>query len=259
MENVYTAFVYTSQGFEDVYSSAFLLERRNIMKKIKALFCELNTFEKGLWCVSVAAILFSLILSGGTDFLNVIASLIGVTALIFVAKGYVIGQVLTIVFALFYGFISFFFRYYGEMVTYIGMSAPMAALAAYQWLKNPYKDTKEVKIKKMTCGTAVLLFFSCALVTLLFYFILKALGNANLGFSTLSVTTSFLASALTFLRSPYYALAYAANDLVLIVLWVLASISEPSYIPMVVCFIMFFANDMYGYFNWKRMEKKQTA
>ncbi len=229
------------------------------MKKIKALFCELNTFEKGLWCVSVAAILFSFILSGGTDFLNVIASLIGVTAFIFVAKGYVIGQVLTIVFALFYGFISFFFRYYGEMITYIGMSAPMAALAAYQWLKNPYKDTKEVKIKRMTpCAVILLLVFS-TMVTLVFYCILKALGNANLIFSTLSVTTSFLASALTFLRSPYYALAYAANDLVLIILWVLASILEPSYIPMVVCFVMFFANDMYGFFNWKKMEKKQTA
>ena len=229
------------------------------MKRILSYFYELSHFEKCLWIVSVIAVVLSSAFSGFGDPLSTIASLIGVTALIFVAKGYVIGQVLTIVFALFYGFISFFFSYYGEMITYIGMSAPMAAVAAIEWLKNPYKDTKEVKIKKMTVGTLILLFSSCALVTFVFYSILKAIGNASLLVSTISVTTSYLASALTFLRSPYYALAYAANDLVLIVLWVIASLYDFSCIPMTVCFVMFFANDMYGFFNWKRMAKKQSS
>ena len=228
------------------------------MKKILSYFNELSLFEKGLWIVSVIAVLLSSAATGFGDPLSIIASLIGVTALIFVAKGYVIGQVLTIVFAFFYGFISFFFCYYGEMITYLGMSAPMAALATVEWLRNPYKGTKEVKIKKLTPLSAVLLFVSCALVTFAFYFILKAFGTASLVVSTFSVTTSYLASALTFLRSPYYALAYAANDIVLIVLWIIASLSDISCIPMTVCFIMFFANDMYGFYNWKRMAEKQV-
>ena len=227
------------------------------MKKILSYFNELSLFEKGLWVVSVIAVLLSSAATGFGDPLSTIASLIGVTALIFVAKGYVIGQVLTIVFAFFYGFISFFFRYYGEMITYLGMSAPMAALATVEWLRNPYKGTKEVKIKKLTPLSAVLLFVSCALVTFAFYFILKAFGTASLVVSTFSVTTSYLASALTFLRSPYYALAYAANDIVLIVLWIIASLSDISCIPMTVCFIMFFANDIYGFYNWKRMAENQ--
>ena len=227
------------------------------MKKILSYFNELSLFEKGLWIVSVIAVLLSSAATGFGDPLSTIASLIGVTALIFVAKGYVIGQVLTIVFAFFYGFISFFFRYYGEMITYLGMSAPMAALATVEWLRNPYKGTKEVKIKKLTPLSAVLLFISCALVTFAFYFILKAFGTASLVVSTFSVTTSYLASALTFLRSPYYALAYAANDIVLIVLWIIASLSDISCIPMTVCFIMFFANDIYGFYNWKRMAENQ--
>ena len=227
------------------------------MKKILSYFNELSLFEKGLWIVSVIAVLLSSAATGFGDPLSTIASIIGVTALIFVAKGYVIGQVLTIVFAFFYGFISFFFCYYGEMITYLGMSAPMAALATVEWLRNPYKGTKEVKIKKLTPLSAVLLFVSCALVTFAFYFILKAFGTASLVVSTFSVTTSYLASALTFLRSPYYALAYAANDIVLIVLWIIASLSDISCIPMTVCFIMFFANDIYGFYNWKRMAENQ--
>lgn len=97
------------------------------------------------------------------------------------------------------------------------------------------------------------------LVTILFYYILAAFHNANLIPSTLSVTTSFLASYLTFRRSPYYALAYAANDLVLIVLWILASIADRQYLSMVVCFAVFFVNDLYGFVNWSKMKKRQAC
>ena len=60
------------------------------------------------------------------------------------------------------------------------------------------------------------------------------------------------------LRSSYYALWYAANDIVLIVLWVLASIENPVYIPVVVDFAIFLFNDMYGFVSWKKRESKQA-
>ena len=91
----------------------------------------------------------------------------------------------------------------------------------------------------------------------IFYFILKYFNTANLVLSTFSVLTSFFAASLTFLRSPYYALGYAANDVVLIILWVLASVENPGYIPMVMCFVVFFVNDVYGYISWKRMAEMQ--
>lgn len=227
------------------------------MKKFLNPFADLTPFERILWCSSVFVIVVSAVLMGNADLFSVIASLIGVTALIFVAKGYVIGQILTVVFALFYGVISFHQRYFGEMITYLGMSSPMAIAAAIAWLKNPFRDTKEVAVRPMTKKTVLWLAISTAAVTAAFYFILGALGNASLFFSTLSVTTSFLASALTYFRSPYYALAYAANDVVLIVLWVIAAITDLSYLSMVLCFVMFLANDLYGFFNWRRMEKIQ--
>lgn len=220
-------------------------------------FKDLTKFEWLLWGVSMLVVGGSFALSGGGDLLTLIASLIGVTALIFVAKGYVLGQILTVAFAVFYGIISFFFRYYGEMITYLCMTAPMAIFAIVSWLRHPYKGSKEVEVHRITKKQWAGLCLCTLAVTVAFYFILKALGNANLWVSTLSVTTSFLASALTFFRSPYYALAYAANDLVLIALWVAASIAQISYLPMVFCFVMFFANDLYGFINWRRMQKKQ--
>lgn len=64
---------------------------------------------------------------------------------------------------------------------------------------------------------------------------------------------------LTFRRSPYYALAYAANDGVPVVLWVLAAMDDKSYLPVAVCFLLFLINDLYGFVNWRKMEKRQRC
>ena len=219
----------------------------------------LTRFELCLWLTSLAVVAGSALIFQSADWLSIIASLIGVTALIFVAKGHALGQVLTIVFAVFYGVISWGFRYYGEAFTYLGMTAPMALLALITWLRNPYKDSAEVAVRRLRGRQWAVLFLLTAVVTAAFCFILRAMGNAALVISTLSVTTSFLASYLTAMRSPYYALAYAMNDLVLIALWVIAALADISSVPMVACFVMFFLNDMYGFINWRRMEHSQQA
>ena len=95
------------------------------------------------------------------------------------------------------------------------------------------------------------------IVTAVFYYILVVFDTPNIIFSTISIVTSFLAAALTMLRSSYYAVWYAANDIVLIILWVLASMENSAYIPVVVNFGIFFINDMYGYISWKRRERIQ--
>ena len=224
---------------------------------IKDSFRALTKFEWGLWLVSVAVIITSSLVVPKPDVLSMIASFIGVTALIFVAKGYVLGQILCIIFAVFYGIVSFSARYYGEMITYLGMSAPAALVATISWIRNPYKKSAEVKVARLTKGKTVVLFLVTGAITWAFYYILGALGTANLIVSTFSVATSFLASALLIFRSPMYALAYAANDIVLITLWVMAAFEEPSSAPMIACFLMFLCNDLYGFIQWKKMRKRQ--
>lgn len=228
-----------------------------VTMKIINPFRALNKFELTLWITSLVVVVLSFVLSPNKDILTLIASLIGVTALIFVAKGLVIGQILCVIFAIFYGIISFIFQYYGEVITYLGMSAPIAIMAVISWIKNPYKQSGTVAVSKVGKKQLIIMTVLAVVVTVVMYFVLWAFGTANLIFSTISVTTSFVAVYLTYLRSPYYALGYSANDIVLIILWVLASIENPSYIPMIACFVMFLINDIYGFVNWKRMEKSQ--
>ena len=215
--------------------------------------------ERILWALSVSAVVAVFVLFDRGNGLVLIASLIGVTSLLFNAKGNPVGQLLMIAFSALYGYISYAFCYFGEMVTYLGMTAPMAAVALVSWLKNPYKGNRaEVKVNQISRKEHALMWLLTALVTVLFYFILAHFRTANLLPSTLSVTTSFLAVYLTFRRSPYFALGYAANDMILIVLWTLAALEDLSYVSVAVCFAVFLVNDLYGFLSWRKMEKRQA-
>jgi len=214
--------------------------------------------ERVLWLSSVTLIIVSFILFDRTNFITLVASLIGATSLIYNAKGNPFGQFLMIIFSALYGIISYNFSYYGEMITYLGMTAPMAFLALISWLLNPYNGNKsEVCVNSIKRIEVILMFILSLVITVIFFFILKYFNTANLIPSTISVTTSFIAVYLTFRRSPYFALAYSANDIILIILWIMASVSDISYLSVVICFIIFFANDLYGFISWIKMQKRQ--
>lgn len=227
------------------------------MKYILKYFTKLEIL---LWVISIIFIGISFILFNNNNYLTFIASIIGVTSLIFNAKGNPIGQILMIIFSILYGIISYTFYYYGEMITYLGMTLPMSMYALICWLKNPYKGNKrEVKINDIKIKEIIIMFLLTIIVTICFYFILVEFNTPNIIFSTLSISTSFIAAYLTARRSSYFAIAYACNDIILIILWVLASVVDKSYFCVVVCFFVFLFNDFYGFFNWRQLKIKQNG
>ncbi|HDZ5408698.1 TPA: hypothetical protein RTK69_001553 [Clostridioides difficile] len=44
---------------------------------------------------------------------------------------------------------------------------------------------------------------------------------------------------------------------VMVILWILASLYDIRYVSVVVCFIAFFANDIYGFVSWRKMKTRQ--
>lgn len=227
---------------------------------MKKAFGYFTRGELLLWAGSAAAIIVSFLMFDRASWLTLAASLVGVTSLIFCAKGNPAGQVLMIAFALMYGIISWGFAYYGEMITYVFMSLPMAVVSLVAWLRNPYGEGRsEVRVNKLDRREYIIAGLLSAAVTVGGFFLLGALGTANLVPSTVSVTTSFIAVYFTFRRSPLYAIGYAANDIVLVVLWTLAAPEDIRYVSVMVCFAAFLLNDIYGFVSWRKMEKRQSA
>lgn len=229
------------------------------MEKFRRFIRYFTAVEWAIWLCSVILIISSFCVFDKSSILTLISPLLGVTSLIFCAKGNPIGQLLMVIFGLLYGLISLIFGYYGETITYWGMALPTALCALISWLKNPFNGNKaEVKISFIKKWEIGLLSVLAVLVTIGFYFVLKALNTANLEVSTFSVLTSFIAAYLAFRRSPYFALAYSVNDIVLIVLWGMAAMVDLKYISVTVCFLAFLAGDLYGFINWLRIRKRQS-
>ncbi len=156
------------------------------MNKFKSLFSYFSKAELALWISSVALIVISFCIFDRSSYLILAASVIGATSLIFNAKGNAVGQILMVIFSVLYGIVSFSFAYYGEMITYLGMTAPIAVLAVISWLKNPYQGNRaEVKVNTLTKKEIFFMIFLTVFVTAVFYFILKDFHTANLIPSTI--------------------------------------------------------------------------
>lgn len=225
---------------------------------MKKTFGSLGCVDITVWSISVLLIIISYFISPESGIMNSITSLLGVTAIIFVAKGQVLGQVLLASFAVLYGIVSFFQSYFGETAICMFLSLPLAAFAIITWYKNPYDKSGVVSIRALRGRDMLILLPLTAAVSTVMYFVLSFLGTANIIWSTFSIATSFFAAGLTVLRSPYFALGYVFNDLVLIVLWTIAAFSDSAAISMVFCFFGFLLNDSYSFICWRIREKKQN-
>ena len=65
-----------------------------------------------------------------------------------------------VVFSLMYGYISFSFAYYGEMITYLGMTMPIAIFALISWLRNPYNGNRaEVRVNTINKMEIIFMMF----------------------------------------------------------------------------------------------------
>lgn len=219
----------------------------------------LTVFERILWITSMTVTVTLYFIYPAEDPLSLIAALFGFTCLIFIAKGAILGQVLCVIFATLYGIVSLRVGYYGEMMTYVFMSAPVAVMAIISWAKHPFQETNEVTVRALRRRDVPRVLLACILVTVAFHFILRWLGCANLTVSTISVATSFFAASLAFLRCPWFSLGYIANDIVLIVLWCMMLPKDRSALSMISCFSLFLLHDLYGFISWQRMKRRQQS
>lgn len=224
---------------------------------MKNPFYSLNRKDWAIYLISLLIVLICNIV-GHINLLNLILTGVGVTALIFTAKGNVWGQVCSAIFCIIYSIQSYFEHYYGEIIISLVMTLPLAVFSIYTWLKNPFKKGEDVvKIRILSLKEKVLLLFLATAVSTVFYFILKALGTESLLVSTISVFTSFIASYLLLRRNSFYAVAYMFNDVVLITLWTIATLKQISNLSILACFLTFFFNDLYAFIKWRIREREQ--
>ena len=201
-------------------------------------------FEIALLTIGVTAVTIAFFLqSEEKNYLSLAASVLGVVAIFLVAKGVIVGQYLSLAFALLYAVLSYFAAYYGECILVAVTMLPSSVFSIITWTKNPSKERGKVKVNNLSGREFLFLTLATLLITVGVYFLLRALHTEEVFISAVSFVTSIFAAYLLVRRSPFYALAYLLNDVVLIALWSLACLRGEPVLPNVICFCVFLLND----------------
>ena len=129
---------------------------------------DLTRKEWILWLGSLFLVIVSNVLSMNIDILTLVAACVGITSLVFAAKGNVWAQILMIIFSILYGIISWRFHYWGEMITYGNMVDNHLAKEPCKKRKRSCDPKAQAKAHCVACAfwhnndNCFLLYFGCA-------------------------------------------------------------------------------------------------
>ena len=202
--------------------------------------------------VSLVGIIFK------SEILTTTCSIVGIITALLLAKGKNLGQVVGLLIVLLYSIVSFKNKYYGEVIIYLCIMLPMYIIGIVSWMKHQNKETNTVEVNNIKLKEWIIVSITSIILFIGIYFLLKAFNTNQLFISSLSVIDSLFAIYLGIRRSKYSFYFYVINDLILIALWGMPVVSGSLILlPMVFNPIINLINDMYGIYNWKRLEKIQ--
>jgi len=224
---------------------------------LKSILKDWTMFEKILLFGSV--ILVSLVgLIFKSDLLTTICSIVGIITALLLAKGKNLGQIFGLLIVALYTIVSFKNGYYGEVIIYLCIMLPMYIMGIISWIKHQNKDTNTVEVNKIKLKEWIIVLIISIIAFVIIYFLLEMFNTKQLFISSLSVIDSLFAIYLGVRRSKYSFYFYVVNDLILIVLWGIPVISGSLILlPMVFNPTINLINDIYGIYNWKKLEKIQ--
>lgn len=193
-----------------------------------------------------------------SELLTTVCSIVGIITALLLAKGKNLGQIFGLLIVALYSIVSFKNKYYGEVIIYLCIMLPMYIIGIISWLKHQNKDTNSVEVNNIKTKEWVIVSIASILAFVSIYFLLKVFNTSQLFVSSLSVIDSLFAVYLGIRRSKYSFYFYVVNDLILIALWGIPVVSSSLILlPMVFNPIINLINDIYGIYNWRKLEKMQ--
>lgn len=218
-----------------------------------------TNFEKILLFASII-IVGSVGIIFDSDLLTISCSIIGILTALFLAKGKNLGQIFGLFITILYSIVSYKNKYFGEVLIYLCLMFPMYIVGTYTWIKNKNKETDSVLINTIRKKEWIIVSFIFLFIFIGIYYLLKIFNTNELIISTISVIASLFAVYLQVRRSRYSFSFYLVNDIILIILWGIPVLKGNFILfPMVINPIINFINDLYGFYNWKNMEKIQRC
>lgn len=229
------------------------------MKKIKFsnYFNSWSLFEK-LWLSIATVLIIALSIFWKDNLIGIITSLTGVWCVILVAKGKILNYYVGIINVILYAYISFGWAYYGEVMLNLGYYLPLQFVGIVFWKNNLNKNKTEVIAKRMSTKSIIFWSIVCSAAILAYGYILKALGGSLPFFDSTSTVLSVIAMIFMILRYLEQWVLWIIVNIVSIILWWYTMLQGGTDISILLMWVAYLFNAIWGLVNWVKMYKKEN-
>lgn len=227
----------------------------NYILNIKSLFKDWDLYEK-IWLILFTIIITTLSIYWKDSPIGIIASLTGIWNVILVAKGKIANYYFGIIAVSTYAFVAYTQKYYGEVMLNMLYFFPMQFAGLYLWKKKKsnHKQNK-VNVQYMSNSQRIAWSLITLLATVSYGFLLKKL-DGNLPFlDAASTTMSVIAMILMIFAFVEQWILWILVDIISIIMWLIVLAKGGNDIAILVMWIAFLINAIYGFINWTKLAR----
>jgi nicotinamide mononucleotide transporter len=224
---------------------------------IKRYFKDWNLFEK-IWLFAFTAVNIWLFFMWHDNWIGLTASISGMICVVLVAKGKISNYYFGFVNIVAYAYVAYQNKYYGDFMLNAYFYFPMQFVGLYFWIKNRNKSKTKDDVSVSYLGLKEkLLWLIVSIIAIIDYGIyLQHIGGRLPFVDSTTTVLSIVATILMTRRVTEQWLLWIIVDVVSIYMWVYRIIQGSSDISMIVMWTAFLVNAIYGYYNWRKLEKE---
>jgi nicotinamide mononucleotide transporter len=228
------------------------------MKAIKGYFSDWSLFEK-IWLLSFTAVNIYLYFAFKDTSIGLIASITGMLCVVLTAKGKISNYYPGIINVVFYAYISYGQKYYGEVMLNLMYFLPMQFVGLFLWRRNKSREgyKSEVKIEFMTNRSRFFWSVVSIIATFAYGLVLKKMGGKMPFVDSTSTVLSVIAMILMAARYMEQWILWIIIDVVSIIMWFVVLAEGGNEISIFIMWSAYLVNAVYGLVNWIKIYNSQ--
>ena len=229
--------------------------REKMQKYVKS---ELTGWKKMevAWLAIASAVILALSIYWKDSMIGIMSALTGVWCVILTGKGKRSSFIFGTINVLFYAYISFGAKYYGEVMLNLIYYFPMNFVGWFAWNKHMNEENGEVIKSSLPRKKGIILYVCTAVAIFLYGLMLRAL-NGNLPFvDSMSTVVSVVAQILSVKRLTEQWVLWIVVDVVTVIMWAVNFANGGESIATLLMWSIYLLNAIIMYIRWKREVKE---
>ena len=207
------------------------------------------------WLFTTTAVILGLSLYWKDTAVGIIAALSGVWCVVLTGKGKVSNFLFGIVNVVFYAYISYQAKFYGEVMLNILYYLPCSVIGLFVWGKNVDEKCGEVTKKSLSVKGSLIVYPLTAVGVVAYGFVLKAMGGTLPFVDSMSTVLSVVAQILCLKRLAEQWVMWIVIDAVTVVMWAYSYAQGGESIATLLMWATYLINAVLMYVKWRKEVK----